>query len=303
MNQKQKIVFIINPISGIGKQKTIEKLVPKYLDLRKFDYHYTYSEYAGHARLLAKEAIEKGFDIIAVVGGDGSVHEVSESLKQSGKTMAIIPTGSGNGIARHFKIPLKPIAAIQLLNDFAIADCDTGLINNQHFIGFAGIGFDAHIAHEFAKLGQRGFVGYAKVVLRELKKFKSPEVSITNEKNEILSGRAFILTIANVREYGNGVTIEPSANASDGLFTICVLDKIPIGIFPFTLLLSFRGKIDQSKYFKKITGSRFRITTKGRPRIHLDGEATASDNQEFIVENMNMQLKIAVKANHKSNYM
>lgn len=295
MEQKQKIVFIINPISGIGKQKTIEKLVPQLLDTTRFDFSFVYTQYQSHAKELADSAVKNNADLIAVVGGDGSVNEVSESLKNSGKIMAIIPTGSGNGIARHFKIPNHIHEAIKLLNNYSVIHCDTGLFDDRHFLGFAGIGFDAHIAHEFADLGIRGFKGYTRVVLRELRKYKAQQVKITNEKNESLVGKAFILSVANVSQYGNGVSIDPQANASDGLFRICLLEKMPYALFPFTLLKSFRGKIDQSRYFKSLAGSEFTVSLEKPTKIHIDGEPKTSINQSFTIKNQRETLKVAVK--------
>lgn len=283
MPGKKNIRFIINPISGVGKQKTIEKLVPQILDKQKFGYDFVYTEAAGHARELTQTAINENKDIIAIVGGDGSVHEVSEILLHQPQALAIIPTGSGNGIARHFNIPVKIKNAIALLNHHKIVQSDSAFFNDQHFFGFAGAGFDAHIAHVFAKRTQRGLSGYAKAVIREYKRFQPPKINIQQQGKIIYEGNPFILTAANVNQYGNGVMIDPDADTTDGKLSICVMKKIPIQLLPFTLLKSVRGNIHTSDYYQRFSGEEFHISMEKCPEIHLDGEPEININQEIIV--------------------
>jgi len=100
-----KITFIINPISGHGRKKTIEKNIEKYLDPR-FNVEILYTNATKHAIELSKNA-SKSSDIVVAVGGDGSIHEVGQSLIGTNCKMGVIPMGSGNGLARHLKIPLN----------------------------------------------------------------------------------------------------------------------------------------------------------------------------------------------------
>lgn len=113
----KKILFIINPISGVGKKKILPKLIQRHLDHKRFKYQIKYTEYRGHANDIANRTVEQmSHDIIAVVGGDGSINEVGSALINSDIAMAIIPAGSGNGFARHFGIPCDLARAIEYLN-------------------------------------------------------------------------------------------------------------------------------------------------------------------------------------------
>ena len=116
---KKRILFIVNPISGVGRQRRIETLIERNLNLDRFDYEVRYTERIHHGTQLAREAVEEGgFDAIVAVGGDGSVNDVVNGIVGSGTanggivgsgiTMGIIPCGSGNGLARNLKIPLTP---------------------------------------------------------------------------------------------------------------------------------------------------------------------------------------------------
>lgn len=114
---KNKICFIINPISGIGKQKTIEKLIDKQLDKTLFDYEIMYTQAPKHATILAEQAVKNNFSTVVGVGGDGLLNEVAKGLIGSNTAMAIIPVGSGNGLARHLNIPLNLKKAVKLIKN------------------------------------------------------------------------------------------------------------------------------------------------------------------------------------------
>ena len=93
-----KIRFIINPISGTGKQKGIEKLIEKNVS---FSYDVFYTRKARDATLLSKEAIDEKIDVVIAVGGDGTVNECAKALVNSNTALGVIPSGSGNGFAYH----------------------------------------------------------------------------------------------------------------------------------------------------------------------------------------------------------
>ena len=153
---KQKIHFIINPISG-GLSKThIPDLIFKILDKNQFDIQifYTQGQESNH-HLAAASAMEA--DIVIAVGGDGTINNVAQYLVNTNKIFGVIPMGSGNGLARELAIPTNPEKALQLINQQKIKVIDTCKANNQFFINIAGVGFDAHIADLCSKAKSRGF--------------------------------------------------------------------------------------------------------------------------------------------------
>lgn len=94
------IVFITNPISGTISKAGIPELVEAHLDHTRFSHEFVATQYAGHATLLAQEAAARGADIVCAIGGDGTVNEVGRGLLGTETAMAILPCGSGNGLAR-----------------------------------------------------------------------------------------------------------------------------------------------------------------------------------------------------------
>ena len=121
------MLFIINPHSGKNRNKKIETIASEVLSADRFEVDFVYTRYAGHALELASEGVKKCYDIIVAVGGDGTIHEVSQSLIHSKSVLAIIPMGSGNGFARFFGIPSMIRRAIKVIADGTEKTIDTVL--------------------------------------------------------------------------------------------------------------------------------------------------------------------------------
>ena len=145
----KKIVFILNPISGTGKQKKAIPIIEKYLDRSKYEYKILKTEYAGHASEIAQQAVQDKADIVVAIGGDGTINESFQALVNTELCFGIVPCGSGNGMARHLKIPRDLKKAIDLINKGNTRKIDSCSVNDRPFLSIAGVGFDAHIAKLF----------------------------------------------------------------------------------------------------------------------------------------------------------
>ncbi|MEM8909277.1 MAG: acylglycerol kinase family protein, partial [Bacteroidota bacterium] len=110
---KKRICFIVNPFSGIHRNKQLEPKIHQLLDKDRYEYAIKYTNAPGHATELATIAIQEGFDIIVAVGGDGSINEVAQSLIGTDKILGILPAGSGNGLAMHLGLGRNLERAIQ----------------------------------------------------------------------------------------------------------------------------------------------------------------------------------------------
>jgi diacylglycerol kinase family enzyme len=161
MTEKKKILYIINPISGTGNKSKIEQLI-KDENSGKTNFTIKYTEAPLHGMKIANKE-KNNFDAIVAVGGDGTINEIAQSLIHSNCALGIVPLGSGNGLARHLKIPLNTGKAIKNIVNFNTSLIDTGKINNKYFVNVAGVGFDAFVAHKFAEAKGRGFKTYAHI--------------------------------------------------------------------------------------------------------------------------------------------
>lgn len=265
----KRIKVIINPISGIKNKAKIPQLLQSELDATRYTYEMIYTDYHGHAREIALDSLNDETDIIVIVGGDGSINEVAEPLINSSIVLGIIPGGSGNGIARHFDIRLNFKKAIQLINTGKTKTIDTGVINGHFFVGFCGIGYDAHIAHRFNKIGNRGFWNYVKLVLSELKAFKS--VTIQEQSMKTAVEHVFVCAFMNSSQFGNNFRISKNARADDGKLDMIIAQKPNIWGVLRIFYLGFFGDIHASKYVQKISAAQFKLNNPTQI-AHVDGD-------------------------------
>ncbi len=261
---------IINPISGTGKQKHIQKQLETYLDKNKFKLEIAYTKYAGHGVELAQQAVQDNFDAVIAVGGDGTINEIAKALVFSEVAMAIIPCGSGNGFARHLGIPMSPIKTIKWLNKATTFKIDTITANDFRFINVAGIGFDALVSHEFAKMSSRGLSSYVKAVIKKFISFQPQQFILKNKEGEQLE-EGMLLSFANASQFGNNTYIAPDASINDGLLNIVLLKKPKWYQVPALGLRSITKSIHRSSLFKEFITDEMTVVQQSELG-HVDGE-------------------------------
>jgi len=250
-SEKIKAVFIVNPFSGLGHQKKIVQLLEKHLDSEKFDHQVSFTERPHHGTDICKNSVNNGADIIIAVGGDGSVNEIARPLAFTDIPLGIIPSGSGNGLARHLKIPTETIKAIKVLNNFSIKKIDTAEVNNRFFVSIAGVGFDAFVAKKFAEHKRRGFYTYAQIAIGEYFNYKPKTFTLRIDGKKV-KRKALFISFANSDQFGYNTSISPHAKIDDGLIDICIMKKVPWWKTGFLAPLLFSKRIDKSKYLEII---------------------------------------------------
>lgn len=277
---KTKITFIVNPFSGVGKQKRIERLVKKNLNRKVFEYEILYTAYPKHATELSAGAIKRGAEIIVAVGGDGSVNEVAQGMIGSNATLAIIPTGSGNGFARHFDIPTDPAKAIQVINDQHDQWIDTVRINEEAYLGVAGIGFDADVSAAFANFNIRGPASYLLAVLSELPQYKPQDYDLVID-GKPMHKKAFLICFANTKQYGNNAFIAPNAKIDDGFLDVIIWKEFPPHAAPKLVHDLFTKHLEDSKYTETFRCQEV-ILKKPLKTLHIDGEPLSVEDDVYI---------------------
>lgn len=282
-----KIKFIINPISGVGKQKGIEKYIAQYFDA----YDIVSTQNPGEATTLSKEARKQGYDAVIAVGGDGTVNECAKALIGSSTALGIIPCGSGNGFAYHIGMERTAEKALRQLKNARIATIDSCTANGVPFVNVSGIGFDAYIAHLFSKLTKRGFLNYIKLIAKSVFSYKAADYTLQyGTENKRL--KAYMISFANASQYGNDFCIAPKADLQDGLLDFVIVKEFPKWNIPLFLLKVIRGKTHLSKYIETIQTKEMKISTQNT-LLHLDGEPYKTTNP-IAVELLPKTLKILI---------
>lgn len=274
--------LIYNPISGgKKKEKTVDYIQQKLPYL--FEITVIKTEYAGHAIKISKEAVEKEIDLIIAIGGDGTFHEIGTSIINSKTAMALVPMGSGNGLARYFSNNLNIdywIKKITLGQPIAV---DAVQWDDKTFINAAGLGFDAEVAHQFTNSKVRGFKKYVIEVCKALINMKT--IEIDNQDNILM------MSIMNGNQFGNNFILDASADIKDGQISKVIVQKGSLLAMLQFAVLAFHGKAHYSKLVTTEKDTAFVLESKCE-LAHLDGEPTLIKTKKHHIKVMPSSLKI-----------
>ncbi|MVN92460.1 diacylglycerol/lipid kinase family protein [Mucilaginibacter aquatilis] len=267
---KRKVLFVINPIAGGKAKNHVPGLIQQHIDGSAIDYTIVFTEEAGHAHWLAKDAVSTYQSIIAV-GGDGTVNEVASAVVGTNAALGVLPFGSGNGLSRFLSIPMDTGQAIRNINNNKVESIDAGQLNGQWFFNMAGMGFDAHISQVFAQQKARGFITYFKSAVKEILNYRSENYHLQIDGADY-NREAFMLSFANSSQYGNNAHVSPRASVQDGLLDVCVIKPFPLYRFPEMGMRMFTKTADKSKYVEIIRGKNISIKRGNPGAVHVDGE-------------------------------
>jgi diacylglycerol kinase (ATP) len=275
------VAVIINPISGTGGRIDVARAraarAGALLASRGADPANVFiTERSGHAHDLAKNAILRGISTVVAWGGDGTMNEVGTALVFSRAALALVPSGSGNGLARELDVPFEPAAALDVAFSGTTRTIDAGEIDGRFFFNIAGIGLDARVAHRFAVDGleKRGFARYVGITMRELAAYQPDLLTVSTPATSI-SRPSLLVAIANGRQYGNGAIIAPRARLDDGLLDIVHIANRPLARAFAELPLVFMGLVHRAGGVTMERAEAVEVRSPHPIVYHLDGEPIA----------------------------
>lgn len=294
MLPRKKLVFIVNPKAGVTpKSKSfIELIADNTISASKFDTTLLFTEYAGHATALAQQAVLEKADIVVAAGGDGTINEVAQALEGTDIAMGILPSGSGNGLARCLGISMSYAIALRTILKGKTRLIDTAYANHLLFTSIAGIGFDAHVAQQFADSQLRGLFSYMRIVISEFHTYKPENYVITIDGN-VIERTALMVIFANSDRFGFSTRIAPDALPDDGLLDVCVVSKMPATELLTTIFHLVNGTPAKTGYAEYFRGKSIEILTPSSALMNIDGEPKHFDSPVKI-EVKPLTLKIIV---------
>jgi diacylglycerol kinase (ATP) len=263
-----KALFVINERSGRRRDLDVAELIrgawPGQYELqpcgRKEDLD-----------AIVDRAEAEQFDVVYAVGGDGTVHETAKRLIGRKPALGILPTGSGNGFARHIGLPADLAASLQSCRGGRIVTIDTATVNGNPFLGVMGIGFDAVIADRFASSTVRGLETYVKEGLSAFAHFQAEEYEVV-ANGKTIKQKAFVIAVANSGQYGNNARLAPLASLRDGLLDVVIVSDTSLIGAALLLARLFSGTFHQSDSVTTLQTSEVTIKRPRADVAHLDGE-------------------------------
>lgn len=225
-------VLVYNPTSGSEdhERRVLELASAHGLDVRR-------TEREGDGRRLARETASAGVDLVAAAGGDGTVNEVVNGIRDAGRlaetTLAIVPTGTGNNFATNLGIEDLE-TAFDLIDSGERRRIDLGIANDRAFVNSCVGGVTAEASAATTSEGKRelGVLAYVVRTLESVTSFDPLRLEVTFEADptdprtdEQWTGEAIFVLVGNCRRF-TSVT-RSQANVEDGLFETTIAERVP----------------------------------------------------------------------------
>jgi YegS/Rv2252/BmrU family lipid kinase len=293
MSKRVKLIF--NPHSDRGrswdKAATIQPILKRW-----GGGDWSSTEYPTHATELAEEAAKQGYDIIAAVGGDGTVHEVVNGLmripKETRPLLGIVPIGSGNDFGSSVGILDDTEAAMERVFTGEPRTVDIGEIRDgagrvEYWDNTLGIGFDATVTiYSYQITIVQGFMMYLWAVIQTiLKKLDSPLMQIKSD-NEEFEAEALMFVACNGPREGGGFFVAPDAVPDDGILHYAMIKKVSKAKMFRLIPEVMNGTHARFSDVKMGSFKELSLRSEKPVTIHMDGEVFAGFSSDVTEVNL-----------------
>lgn len=283
---ERRFIYLINPIAGTKEKASVRKIISQKTSEQNISFEILPTVEDGNYDHLREKIEADGITDIITCGGDGTISAVAGSLLDINIRFGIIPMGSGNGLALAAKIPPSPVKALDIIFQGKASKVDGLFINDRFSCMLCGIGFDAQVAHDFAKSKTRGLQTYMKISMINFFKAKPFKFTIESPGNSF-STEAFFISVANGNQFGNNFTIAPQASLKDGLLDIVIVKKMSKLMLPFSILGQITGinalqQIDDHVSKRNISYFQTKeliIHNLENAPLHIDGDPTTTSEK------------------------
>lgn len=265
-------LLLVNPASGAGAKLRIIEQVYRSIMHAGLDFDVAFTKCPGHATELAAEAAAQGRHAVLACGGDGTVNEAAAGLIGTDTALGIIPTGSGNGLARHLGIPVDVSRSINVITEDNVIAADYGTANGRPFFCTFGVGFDAAVSERCARERRRGIAMYLRNAVSEYFKFRPEEYTIEIDGRTITE-KAFLVVCCNASQYGNNAFIAPQASVTDGLLDMTVVHANNLITQSILGIDMITGLVRDNAAVSTFRASSIRIIRHEAGAAHADGDA------------------------------
>ena len=267
-------VLIANPMAGSYMQNRhqLEETVT-YLQHQGWQATLQYTQKAGDARRLAREAVESGITVVVAIGGDGTINEIIQELAGSETALGVLPGGTVNVWAREVGIPLEITAARAVLVNGQTRRIDLGRINDRYFMLMVGIGMDGEVIHAVEKRPAKrfGVLGYLLVGAWLGLGYPAYRVSLEID-GRVIKATALQLVIGNTQLYAGAIKYTWRAKCDDGLLDICIIRKQSV---PGRIIIALDFLLQRKQHHQRMqyeTGRSIKIHTRKPVAIQIDGD-------------------------------
>lgn len=294
----KKARIIYNPTAGREAFKKEMAVALEKLELAGYETsaHATTGE--GDATHAARDAAEKGFDLIVAVGGDGTINEVINGISELEyrPKLGVIPAGTTNDFARALDIPRNIKVALDVITSGNSMLIDIGKVNEHYFMNIAGGGELTEVSYEVPSklktvLGQLAY--FIKGV--EMLPFIKPVKTRIEYDGTIVDEEIMLFLVGNTNSIGGFEKIAPGAIIDDGYFDLLILRKTNIAEFIRLASMALRGAHLDDKNIIHAKAKHIIVTPEENMQLNLDGEFGGMLPGEFINLQQHIEVFVPMK--------
>ncbi len=291
-----KHIFIVNPISGKNKKEKITATIQNICKEKDLEFEILITQYPKHATQLANNYSIKDNVCLYSVGGDGTAYEILNGINDK-VCLSIIPSGSGNDCYKMLCDNAPKTLYDQLLEaiEGEVVYVDYGIGNDTRFFNCTTIGLDAQINYRAThEIRNRFLSGHLTYLVAALSKFlKANPTTITIEvNNEKWTQECSLCAVMNGQYYGGGFNPTPNASIDDGMFDICIVDKLSRGKL-FQLVSKYlKGTHTDLSVVKMIRANKIVISSDTLIDMQSDGESFKEKHIHLEIMHKGLKLKV-----------
>jgi YegS/Rv2252/BmrU family lipid kinase len=267
----RRVLLIVNPHAGGGRARRRLPAAEGALRALGVPFHTEATNSLDHARRLARQAAAAG-EVAVAMGGDGLIAAVAGELTEGRGVLGVLPGGRGNDFARKLGIPADPAAACAVVAHGSERSVDVATMGGRVFLGIAsaGIDSDVQVIANGTRLPLGGQV-YAYGTIRALAAWKPArwDVSIDGEHRTFTG---YSVAVANTGVFGGGMYLVPSADLSDGLLDVVLVDQIPKRRYLLNLARVFKGTHVNEPSFRILPAREVRFEADRPFQAFADGD-------------------------------
>lgn len=290
MEVNNKVMFVVNPVSGGGRTSKKWQEVEKGLKSKGYCFEVVFTEWPMQACQITSEALQNGYNHIIAVGGDGTINEVLNGFYRAVNqgerkaALSVIPMGTGSDFARILPISTSIDYIEKLLTNSQEQACDVvrasytdwdGNPGTRYYINVAdvGIGSDTVIRVNNSSKAMGGFLSFLIAFLSTVYFFKSPIFTVEVDGEIIYTGKSSMVAINNGKYFGGGMMIAPRAQIDDGYIDVTILEDMHAIEFLMALPSVYKGNHLSHPKIRLARGKEVNIKSSRKVSLEVDGES------------------------------
>jgi diacylglycerol kinase (ATP) len=300
---RRRLLAVVNPVAGpVGSQRSARDLKEKAQRLGiELDLVETRPDLDGEA---AVATMDKSYDVYIAIGGDGTVMEVARAAMKHNVPLAIIPRGTANAVAWHFRLPFDVGQALKVILEGKPVAIDIARAEDRDFLIMAGLGYDAAVMRDATRVLKRrfGFLAYLYSALKNLG--RRPNTFLIHlDDGDPIRVRGASAIIANIGTLAGNIRLVKRVDPHDGLIDLVVLSPQRFSDFARLVFRGIRGRLEDDPRVRYFRASKIRVECRPSAPLEIDGDGIEGRHRSFEAEVIPHALTLMVPAEGQVRFL